>query len=350
MNASVRTSLSDIIRNSPNPVLKGKAILEEEYRKGGGVGEFSASASANFEIVRSLIVQAAYEAATDPDSAGWLNAGTIGLELEDAREARWYRIMDGLAYALKDVPEAVFDKDRRAELLALESEAISERRFLGAMREYVPGVGYAVSIRKRTSENQDSLMISGNGKRKVLAVADGVSSERFAAMASHVCVRDMEADFSKAGIISISERMGAGMNKDDYRILKGKAMGTSTLLAAEISGNAKRVFRVGDSIGFSTYEGVVQELAEESGLIHVVGYKGLEEGHIEEFSADGAQLILTTDGFTNYVNDAGYLLAKITAITTDAVIIAERMIRAALSNQTMWDHADDLTVLVEEMR
>lgn len=341
-------SLRELICRAQDPVRKSREILEEQYRKGPGVGEADVSASARFELLRSLIVQAAYEAVSDSDRTGWLDAGRIDSEHEDAAETRWYRLMDGISHYLKGVPEAVFSKEAKSALIALEAEAIGPGRMLGSVRSYVPGVGYAVSVRKRSGENQDSFAVLGGQGRKILGVADGCGSERFSAIASHLCMRELASRRGKEGIIQINGIIAGAMNTQEYLDLAGGAIASSTMLAAEIYGNSKRVYRVGDSIGFSSSDGIIHELADSTGLVHVVGYPGLREEQIEEFDEPDSQIILTSDGLTNYVNDAGYLLAKLVGITSDAVMIAERLLRAALTNQIRWNHADDITVVVED--
>ncbi|HSB47152.1 MAG TPA: protein phosphatase 2C domain-containing protein [Candidatus Bilamarchaeum sp.] len=345
MDVSVRGAIRDAISKSDNPLGKARELLTEEYRKTGGASDIRVPVCAAFEIRRSIAVQAAYERMSGTE---WLGAGLIGPEMEDAEEMRWYRMQDGAGFFLKGVPDGVLDANAKARLIALDQEAVTPERFLGSFRVYAPGVGYAVTARKRLLENQDSFLVRGGG-RKILAVADGCGSERFSALASHMCVRELAAldDAGAKDVVSISGKVAAMINTRGI-IGHCGGLGTSTLLAAVSSGGGKRVFKVGDSIGFAAYEGVVEELSKDREMRNVIGYPGLGEENVECYAADGGQIVLTSDGATNYIPEIDILLSRITAITTDAVIVAERLLRAALANQAAWGHSDDVTIVVEE--
>lgn len=347
MEVSVRGRLAEAIRGSKDPVAAAKSILLDGYRKTEGVSDIRVDVTSRLEMARSIAVQAAYEAMGERE--GWLEAGRIDLESEDANELRWYRMKDGVRFFLRN-SAAGLDMSRLDELAALDEEAMTDRRFLGSYRQHVPGVGYAVSMRKRSMENQDSFHLAATTRGKVFGVADGVGSDRFSALASHLIMRELARrdQVMKEDIIQINDIVAARMNSADILKFQACGLGTSTLLVGFANGASKRVMKVGDSIGFASYEGVVEELAADRELKNVIGHSGLREEHIEYFGLGDGQIVLTSDGVTNYTSDTDYLIAKLTAMTGDAVLIAENLLRAVIANQTAWNHSDDVTIVVEE--
>ncbi|MCI0563092.1 MAG: hypothetical protein MN733_31830, partial [Nitrososphaera sp.] len=188
MDISVKGAISDAIRKSCNPVAAAKKLLIEEYRKTEGVNDIRVDVTAALELRRSLVVQAVYERMTiGGEKTGWLEAGRIELEDEEAHETRWYRMRDGIGFYLKNLNSEFFDERRRSELSALDDEAVTYKRFLGSYRQYVPGVGYAVSVRKRFLENQDSFLVFGDGERRLFSVSSNGIISPSAAAVSQAC-------------------------------------------------------------------------------------------------------------------------------------------------------------------
>jgi serine/threonine protein phosphatase PrpC len=351
MNAPAREVIRETIRKSRNPVATAKSLLLDEYSRTEGVSDIRVEVTANFEFLRSVLVQAVYERLSlEGDRTGWLEAGRLDVEAEEAEEMRWHRMRDGIGYYLKNLKSSHFDEKKIMELAAIDEEAVTYKRFLGSYRQYVPGVGYAVSVRKRSLENQDSFLIYGDSERKVFSVADGCGSDRFAAIASHLGTRELARrnGITRTDIVQISNFIAETANPIEFVRTNRSGLATSTITVGITDKTGRRVLKVGDSIAFASYEGIVERLELNQELLTVIGYPGLQEYHVEHYGIADAQLILTSDGLTNYCPNADFAIAMTTAVASDPVIVGEKLLRSALRNNMDWGHSDDITIVVEE--
>ncbi len=349
-------SAGRIIRDCAHPKAAAKGILLEEYRRGGGVAGRDVAASAAFEELRSFVVQTLYELeCTGMLPGGALAAVEIEQERQEALRECGSRMRDGIAGWLRSRGADLSDPDNRWRL-SCEIQALDGKRYLGSHRRFVPGIGYAVSVRKRESENQDSFLLCGAPEEPVLALADGCSSTPFASIASHLsAIESSIGELSRERICAISAMVSMMLNEGDMQDagLRDGYGGSSTLLAARINGGRGRLLRVGDSIAFRS-PGVggirAETLALETELITAIGQPFLRPESVEEFEWSGGRLILTSDGITNYLLNAREEIGRIASSCGDAVFIAERIIRSVLRNQMEWGHCDDATIVVQDIR
>ncbi|NYZ73896.1 protein phosphatase 2C domain-containing protein [Candidatus Micrarchaeota archaeon] len=355
--------LAKSISEAKEPLTKGKELLLERYMKTAGVRETSVRSAAEFEIVRSHIVQAMYEAMrqdtidTACGGTAWLEAAALGPEIAEANAQRARFLSDGLGQRLRDSqPPEVVRRDDRQLRIRIEDNAIGYARFLGSVRQYVPGVGYAVSVRKRNGENQDSFVLSCEKGRKMLAIADGCGSAKFSAIASHMAVREMR--WSEAP--GITKRQISKASKDiawllnDDAVLNGCAMnGTTTLVVALLGDERSRVLKIGNSLAFWVRKGddgaAIGVLDKGPGPGPAVGQRQpLAETDIEEYALEGGRIVLTSDGVTNYLADSAAEIKRWSSLADDPVFIAERLLRSVLTRQVECDHADDVTIVVQD--
>jgi len=357
MDGSALRKLADSVRSAPNPVRKGREVLLDEYRKTGGVHETGAALSAGFELMHSIVVQAAYEA-MGPGTQ-WLRAGDLEPEMDAASHACAEHLKNGLATSIARAFPGETGNAGYGRRRALEIEGMCAHRFLGSTRMHVPGLGYAVSVRKRYAENQDSYRICSFGKRKAFVFADGCGSARFAALASHLAVREAlwksANGIGRAGVCDISETVAAMLNDEKVRKLGEPEMnsGISTLLIGLSENGRSKVFKVGDSIPFMVWNDgdadMLEILAKDFEMRSVIGRAGsLAESDVEEFERETGRLVLTSDGVTNYLGDSAAEIARWTTLSNDPVIISERLMRSVLRNQMAYGHSDDATIIVED--
>jgi serine/threonine protein phosphatase PrpC len=338
--------ISGEIRESADPAAKGRELLLEEYRKTDGAGDPRADAMASYELVKSMVVQAAYECG----SPGWLSAATVQAELDDAAEEHWLYRRNGMRYLLGMTEGMDPDEPKNALRIRLDEASSPLARFAGSIREHVPGLGYAVSVRKRETMNQDSFLLSP-GRPALMAVADGVSGSRFPAIASEAAVRG--AGGARSGdprkrIAIISGRIHDALSDQAMLRAAGTYDGGSTTLTLAVIGEAGAgVYKVGDSLPFRRHGDLAEAISRTEGLQKVVG-QPLCEDEVESYRVRPGQLVLTTDGITNYIDGFLERLQRIFSITYDPVIIAENIIRAVLRSQMGWNHADDATVVVQD--
>jgi len=357
MDNSALRKLADSVRSAPDPVRKGREVLLDEYRRIGGVHETSVALSAGFELIRSIVAQAAYEALGP--GTGWLRAVELEAEMDDASKACGEHLRNGLANIFMRAYPEESNSPALGFRRALELEAISPYRFLGSTRMHVPGLGYAVSVRKRYAENQDSYRICSFGRRKAFVFGDGCGSARFASLASHLAVREAlwksANGIGRAGVCDISETVAAMLNDEKVRALGGNGLNTgiSTLLVGLTENGRSKVFKVGDSIPFMVWNDgdadMLEELAVDRVMRSVIGTAGtLVESSVEEYERESGRMVLTSDGITNYLDDCPKEIARWTTLSDDPVIISERLMRSVLRNQMAYNHSDDATIIVED--
>jgi serine/threonine protein phosphatase PrpC len=355
-NGALR-KLADSVRRAPDPVLKGREVLTEEYRKAGGVGETEVKLSAAFELFRSIIVQAAYEA-MGPGSS-WLSAADLEPEMDAASKACAMHLNNGLASQISRAFPSEVGSNEYAIRRALELDAIRPGRFLGSIRAHMPGVGYAVSVRKRYAENQDSFRICSFGNRRAFIFADGCGSARFASLASHLAVLEALGrsanGLDRKGICAINEKVAAMLNSESIRSFDepGKDSAISTLLVGLSENGRSKVFKVGDSIPFIVWNDgeadMLEVLSEHYEMRSIIGRQGgLAESDVEESEREAGRLVLTSDGVTNLLADAPSEISRWTTLSHDPVIISERLMRSVLRAQIALGYSDDATILVED--
>ncbi|MEW6036629.1 MAG: protein phosphatase 2C domain-containing protein [Candidatus Micrarchaeota archaeon] len=341
------------IRESGNPLAAGKELLLEEFRKTCGVRDARLDVTASFEILRSLVVQTIYEVSCQPGME-WLEAGSVEPESVQAKlERALYLDGEGLGKACAGA-EWLTDGEK-ARLAMLEDRAMGHERFLGSYRSYLAGAGYAVSVRKRSSHNQDSFALYANGASSAIAVADGCGSDRFSAIASHMsAARAVSPGLDKAAVCALSAEI-AHLFNGTLMVSALKSGSSSTLVAGSAAGRARRVLKVGDSMAYRLAvvgDGMHAEtLADTAELRNVIGQVALlRESEVEEHSREGGRLVLVSDGVTYYLQDAASRIGHWAGLTDDPVFLAEKIVRSALRNQAEWGHADDVTVIVQDTR
>jgi len=359
--ASLKT-IADLVVRSKDPVTTGRQVLVDAYSRTGGLGETDIRKAAVFELVRSRIIQSVYEA-TEGQSVfvKWPHNMILNNELDEAVQARTAYLCSGMRGFLA----GKFPQQNGSKLntirMALDVEANQVERFLGSTRRYVPGVGYAVSIRKRHAPNQDSYLLGRSDGAALMGVADGCGSQVFSSLASHMSLqRAMESggmflQDPKKTICGISSEIATIVNtKEMTDAFDGHGGGTSTLLIGISRENERSVFRVGDSIGFRVFKlngsgPRVEVLKIVDGLEHVMGqWNPLHADQVEQHSRGNGQLVLTSDGVTNFIgNTAGFILG-LAQKTSNCVLMAERIAREALKGQIDKNEADDVTVIVQE--
>src|SRR4030095_2738293 len=200
MNAGSHKGIALSVLSSKDPIAKGREVLLEAYRKTDSVTDDRIQVMAVFENLRSMVAEAAYEALRGTsDSGRWIEATEIRLEAEDAKEQEWYARKCGLEHSLKLLgPERLNDKGNRARL-DIEKAVNGYWRFLGSLRQHIPGVGYAVTVRKRKPYNgmpclnQDTFLMAKQGEETFFSVSDRCGSARFSLhagpLASHETLR-----------------------------------------------------------------------------------------------------------------------------------------------------------------
>jgi len=338
------------IWKSGNPAKIAREVLHEEYHRGLGVLEGRASESAEFELLRSSLVQSVYEINCIQSSApDWLGTSMIEQERVDAVRACQHALSNGTG-SLCDSKSETASGARRSRMM----EAMDGRRFLGSYRIRVPGLGYAISVRKRDTENQDSFAMNGGRDSGHLTLADGCSSTPLAAIASHIAAKELSyGELSRGRICAISAMVADALfDREDQRFAPSYGYGgSSTLLAARLGGGRGTLLRVGDSIAYrmpGTGESL-EAMAKSAELIHVIGQPDLRLENVEDFEWEGGRIILTSDGITNYLDDACREIGRLAAICRDSVILAENIIRSVLRYQMIVGHGDDATIVVQDI-
>ncbi len=365
---AIRTVEADLkkigadINQSSNPVKTGRQVLFDNYIRTGGVAERNVRAAAVFELVRSKAVQAVYEETTGASvDRDWPHNMILSEELDEAVRIRDTYLEVGMQSLIIDTFPGLVGSDLNMLRMALDREANSVERFLGSVRRYVPGVGYSITIRKRYMINQDSYLMGSSGDAVLLGVADGCSSELFASLASYLSVRRIMQQSDrfllnpKETLCEISTEIASILNSPDLTgALGGRWGGNSTLTVGVSRNDERHVLKVGDSTGFRICrlpgdEPTVEVLNLHEGLSSVMGQAiPLHEDDIEDYGGYRGQLVLTTDGVTGFLEDTAGLLRRLGKLTSNCVMIAERVVREVLKRQIEADHADDVTIVVQD--
>ncbi len=247
-------------------------------------------------------------------------------------------------------------------------------RFIGAVRAYVKGRGYAVSVRKRRNHNQDTFLITKDPLEKTLGVFDGLGSLRQSAISSAITASYLldtlraRKTMDKQTILDISRKVC-----EYQKNTRGKRWnGASTFLSATRKGNRMKIIRVGDSTPFLIKEGYfrrkiieIKPIGSELGLPNVIGQpmdfigiSGFEDG-VEEYEVRCDRMVLVSDGATNAFDSPfvrqGWdgmtivqLLHNILAQTKDCVVIGEKLLRSILIREITQGYDDDVTIVVED--
>lgn len=337
------------IQNARNPFERGRAVLSEGYGEFLGTSNFMDAL--RFEMLRSVVVQRLYEI---NDRDDWLDVAKVDEEIKTAkRERRRFCSNAGIAEFMRRYP---LDDEITRDLLSLGRKANSYSRFLGSVRQHVPGVGYAISVKKKHGPNQDSFLVQDG----MLAVADGTGSEKFSAMASHLVmlrIRERKEELQKqpgATIHSISREVGDMMSVGGrLSVMSNEILGSTTLSVALLEGNRNSIYIIGDSLAFLKldHDGkpVIEQIGRTKMPYWVLGhaYK-LGDKPIEHFERIGKPLILTTDGITQRVKRTNLALERFFTSMTESVRVAERIIRLALRNSMRTGMTDDMTIVIQE--
>ncbi|MFN7990783.1 MAG: protein phosphatase 2C domain-containing protein [Candidatus Micrarchaeia archaeon] len=350
---------SQMVRESRDPIAKGKEVLAEQYERTAGVADTDVDRCARFELLRSAVLQAVYESlGGSAELKAWLEAGRIGYELAGAKAHGIYHREHGMEEELrKTIPDRCSESISQIRIRA-DNDAIDQSRFMGALRMHEPGFGYAVSVRKREAHNQDSFLL--DQEAGAAGVADGIGSLRFSAIASHLSLK-RAAQMAKSGlgrreICAISDEIACIINDQDlYSLSEGAIAGSTTMAVGVLGSRSSDVFKVGDSLPFRVIEGpqgpAIEMISQVTGIRALIGQSyPLEEDDVERFHENGGMLIFTTDGVTNYIPGFLERAQRIVSLTDDPVFIAEILLRTVLRNQAEWLHCDDTTIVVTERR
>ncbi len=337
--------IASALRSAPDPVAKGRSILLDEYRKTEGVLDLRVGVMARYELVKSMVVQSAYEMMGGTGGL-WLEAGRLDEEMRDAeRMSALYREQASALYAAED-------PGRRVRSLIAHPSSDPER-FCGSSRLFVPGVGYGASVRKRDTMNQDSFLIEDGPP--LLAVADGCSGSMFSAAASLEAVSRLAALKRQASLDPVGTICGisghiAGMLNDAAVMEILKAGGGYTTLTLALPGAVRtRFYKVGDSMPFLGVDcagrKAVECVSNVDGLHNVLGTE-LDGAMVEGYVKSPGTAVLTSDGVTNYLE--GYIgkIRKALDATGDAVIAAETILRAVLRKNMDVEFSDDTTIVI----
>jgi len=337
------------IQRSRRPFEKGKELLSEGYREFLGTEDFMDAL--RFEMLRSAVVQRLHDLSEGDD---WICAAKLDEEVAAAkRQRRRFYSSAGISAFVK---EHSINREMTGRLISLGRKVNTYTRFLGSVRHYVPGVGYAVSIKKRHGPNQDSFLL----QKGLMAVADGTGSEKFSAMASHMAIlrlaerRQELQDNPKATIVSINREltdlMSAGAK---LCIMEEEILGSTTLTLGLIEGARKRIYSLGNSLAFLKHDSCERPVVEQIGMdkhpYWVLGHTyGLDESHIDSHERRGEPLILTTDGITRRIRRTNRSLERFFICVRNNVAVAERLVRLAIRNSLRTGMTDDMTVVIQE--
>ncbi len=337
-------AVAEALRSASDPFTRGRSILLDQYRRTGGALDRRVSVTARYEYMKSLVVQTAYELLGGYGGV-WLKAGQLEEEMRDAESmSALYREQCYSQYAIGE------NAGRMGALIAHPSAG--PERFLGSSRRFLPGVGYAVSVRKRDSMNQDSFLLEDSPA--ILGVADGCSGSLFSAVASMEAVASLAASRHSVAsdpIRAICELSGRIAEMLNERSLSWAGSGFSTLTLALPAPGRTRFYKVGDSLPFYGFGSpgsmAVECVSCEGGLANILGTE-LERAMVERHERGVGTAVLTSDGVTNYLQDCGCVIRRALDATGDAVIAAETVLRAVLRNQMALDQADDTTIVMQD--
>jgi serine/threonine protein phosphatase PrpC len=193
------------------------------------------------------------------------------------------------------------------------------------------------------AENEDSFLIEM--KRKLFAVADGVTIPSGGKLAAELAVKFLSEIFSgnlKEAFLKVNEKIVSEKH--------ATGAGYTTLSAAKISGEKMNVANVGDSPIFLIRKGKISELTRsDRALFHSLsqaigeGFIHVNENELELKVSD--TVLLLTDGITDVLSTNEIL--KI-AQEADAETITEKLIEAARKKRTEYD--DDKTAITIKVR
>lgn len=352
MNVRKLVEAARDLNKSKNPTVAGRKLLVEGYRR--MKESTDEQCHLHFELFRSMVIQRVYETGGDD----WLTATSIPEELEDSeRYRRTYLEKDGMnLFARKHLRSS--SNDLNSARVLWDRKANVPGRFMGSLRRHIPGVGYAVSVRKSFGMNQDSFLICTNGGQRIYAVSDGCGSQRFASIASHASlqrIRDRSHEVVEKPVIIICEISNSiAKILNTYEAVAasgGKGLGTATLSLALRKKTEGKIYKLGDSFPFIRHNGgnVVERIGNEGSLVWVMGQQyPLTPENIEEYRRDSGQIILVTDGITNTIQGVRIILEDFFKNLRDNVIVAERLVRTALLRSIKTGFEDDMTVVIEE--
>jgi serine/threonine protein phosphatase PrpC len=351
MSGSMHLIAKDIAA-SKDPLARAKQELLDKYILSEGVRGADVRKSAIFESIRSKVIQTVYEVA---GTRGWLDELAIPKETTDAEIVKQRYLDNSMSRFVKQTgdPGSALNRMR----VAMERRATTVERFVGSTRLHVPGAAYGISIRKRHGINQDSFIIEDYKGTAVMGVADGCGAQTFSSIASFMSTDRIrgEALLSEPldQICTISAEIARVVNGIDMtNVLYGG--GTSTLVAGLSRGSGRDVFKVGDSAAFSVFHAGepwadVQTLGRDDSLRTLLGQrKLLSVIDIETFTGDNEQIILASDGITEFLPDPAGFIQGIVKMTSDCVLIAEKVVREVLKNQMARNESADATIVVQD--
>jgi len=332
-----------------------------QYSATHGPAEKCVLSSARFEAFRSCLIETAYDLSKDHGKKGtWLGYGIIKEEIEQCmRAASQHLENNGLEKSLRQYSWSGIDLALNERRLALEKDTMDYKRFMGSVRVHIPGIGYAISIRKRVKHNEDSFLMAQSPDCKVLAVCDGLGAGAISALASHLMVKRLGERLAyavkdmRSFFISTSGLMSVLLNNPIITMLqqsRGYGMTTATTLVS--SGEAEKVTYIGDSIAFRIVQNGTRPHVEQIGgnekLKTVIGSHSFADSDIHEEMRKGGRYVITSDGITNLLDAPVDDIRKVFSETSDSVKAGEAIVRKVLANQIVTGKDDDATIIVQD--
>ncbi len=286
----------------------------------------------------------------------WGTSQPLAEEIEDAETQREKWTHEVFSRFVRMLPVEPGNPGNCLE--QLKGEVISASVFLGSVRQYVEGIGYAISIKGKRRDNQDTFVIGRGRNGRILAVCDGIGEYSLSALASRKTAAKLDEnreavalDTAKA-VLEINQELCKVLNFPQLRRrIRTSLCGASTITLALSSKNQKLIFRLGDSPAYLISEEgqsiSIKELYKPSELDMVMGVENLDSSHIERSCEEKGRILLASDGVSNYLRDPLESIGRAFADNQDAVLAAENIIRQVLQRQIETGHADDATLVVE---
>jgi serine/threonine protein phosphatase PrpC len=325
------------IANASDPLRVARRILTEKHEKTNGSKETRVKEGLSFEIFRSYVLQEVY-----------LRTGLMyGRELSNLNIER----------EVSDAKKANSQSSRFEDLWV---------NHLGSYREYVPGLGYAISIRKRRSHNQDTYLMAQNKSGKKFMVCDGLGSNLDSAIASgYVRARvkkiiEAGGNLDKQEIVKMGDTISNNLGSRKFSSDPKKWKGATTLLYVNTDRRYNQMLRVGDSSAFGEgFFGKYYECgpsAKSFYLINAVGQPvpfspvhGFVDG-IEDYRFARSRILVCSDGVTTAIKDQLGAINRIAKATSDPVLFAERLARLTMLREMQSGYDDDVTIVIEDRK
>ncbi|MBU0532168.1 protein phosphatase 2C domain-containing protein [Candidatus Micrarchaeota archaeon] len=325
------------IRKYSDPFKRGRQLLLDAYQKTTRTGAFVDMLQ--FEMVRSIVIEQNYLSGTREN---WLDVAKIDGEIRQADSSRRTYLQSVKSFIRTNAIGDASDFDRIAR------EAHGTEKFLSTSRQYLPGIGYGITLKKRRSPNQDWFLMDREGNTKLFAVCDGCGSQQFSSIATYLTLRELMQ--RKIELLTKPKPTICEISEEVRNLMR--SMGSATLLMAIVIDETRKIYQVGDSIPLVRFvfsrDIIVEQVGYACPAIFVGQPRPLEKNDIVYHIRFGGKVILTTDGITNNVPRTNMALEQLYTHFSDAVVVAERLLRIAITRALKSARFDDMTIVVEE--